>query len=95
MKQISNFFLMNLFFSYFVTKNNDIAKKVFSKSLHPKFGFPFSIVGINITSWVHRLLTEGHLKTHFYNDSELLSTNSINIENFHKIYCKFQLLFLD
>ena len=56
--------------------------------MHPKFGYPFSIVGINITSWIYNLLIDGHLKTHFYNDSELLAVDKINMENFHKIYSK-------
>jgi hypothetical protein len=68
---------------------NEKAKQVYNKSLHPKLGYPFSIVGISITSWVYKLLNGNFLKTHFYNDSELLSVSSINLENFHKIYCKF------
>ena len=75
--------------SYFVVSMNDLAKSIFSKSLHPKYGYPFAIVGINITSWIHKLLLDGHLKTHFYNDSELLAVDKIKIENFNKIYCKF------
>ena len=74
--------------SYFVTSMNDLAKSIFSKSLHPKYGYPFAIVGINITSWIHKLLLDGHLKTHFYNDSELLAVDKIKIENFNKIYCR-------
>lgn len=77
--------LLNL--HYFSTNMNEKAKQVYNKSLHPKLGYPFSIVGISITSWVYKLLNGNFLKTHFYNDSELLSVSSINLENFHKIYC--------
>jgi hypothetical protein len=64
------------------------ARNIYSLSLHPKYGYPFAIVGINITAWIQMMLKEGHLKTHFYNDSDLLSTEKIEIESFHKIYCK-------
>lgn len=70
----------------FATNYNELASKIYSKSLHPKFGYPFAIVGINITSWIYFLLLNGHLKTHFYNDSALLARNNINLENFNKIY---------
>ena len=69
------------------------AKSVFSKSLNPKFGYPFAIVGINISSWVHKLLVDGHLKTHFFNNSELMSIDKINIENYNKIYGKSFIIF--
>lgn len=77
--------LLNL--HYFSTNKSEQARQVYNKSLHPKHGYPFSIVGISITSWVYKLLNGSYLKTHFYNDSELLSVASINLENFHKIYC--------
>lgn len=71
----------------FATENSDIAVKVYSKSLHPKHGYPFAIVGINMTSLIYHLLADGHLKTHFYNNSALLARDKINVEQFNKLYC--------
>lgn len=71
----------------FSTTYKESALQVYSKSLHPKFGYPFAIVGINITSWIYHLLSEGYLKTHFYNDSALLARDKINLSNFNRIYC--------
>jgi ELMO domain-containing protein len=78
--------------SYFINKQNVIARSIYSKSLHPIHGYPFAIVGINITSWIYNLLTDGFLKTHFYNNSELLSIEKFDLEDIHKIYCNFTLL---
>ena len=78
-----------IYFSYFVTNMNDVARSVYSKSLNPKYGYPFAIVGINISSWIYKLLLDGHLKTHFFNNSELMSIDKINIDNYNKIYGKF------
>lgn len=77
---------------YFATEYKEIARQVYNKSLHPKFGYPFAIVGINITSWIYHLLSDGHLKTHFYNDSALLARDNINLLNFNKIY---QIIFVE
>ena len=66
----------------------ETARSVYSRSLNPKYGYPFAIVGINITSWLHKLLLDGHLKTHFYNNSELMSIDKINIDNLNKVYGK-------
>jgi hypothetical protein len=68
---------------------NDIARSVYSKSLNPKYGYPFAIVGINISSWIYKLLLDGNLKTHFFNNSELMSIDKINIDYYNKIYGKF------
>lgn len=71
---------------YFTTECEETATQVYSRSLHPKFWYPFAIVGINITSWIYHMLSDGHLKTHFYNDSALLDKSKFDLQNFNKIY---------
>uniref|UniRef100_A0A6V7LW16 ELMO domain-containing protein n=1 Tax=Bracon brevicornis TaxID=1563983 RepID=A0A6V7LW16_9HYME len=51
-------------------------------STHPKYGYAFAIVGINITSMAMRLLKDGTAKTHIYNSSKTLPT----IRAFHQFY---------
>ncbi len=64
-----------------------MARNIYSKSLHPQHGYPFAIVGIHLTASIHKLLNDGILKTHFYNDSES-PNNAINVEDFHGIFGK-------
>lgn len=71
-----------------VTKHNEIARNIFLKSKHPKFGYSFAIVGINVIAWVYKLLVDGDLKTHFYNYSEFLKIDKIKLENFYRIFGK-------
>ncbi|CAF0943819.1 unnamed protein product [Brachionus calyciflorus] len=72
--------------NYLVTKHNDIARNLYSKSKHPKYGYSFAIVGINVIAWVYKLLIDGDLKTHFYNYSEFLKIDKIKMENFYRIF---------
>ena len=64
---------------------NDLAKNIYSKSLHPKHGYPFAIAGIHITASIHKIITDGQLKTHFYNESETYATEK-HIEAFQQIF---------
>ena len=75
-------------FSFLVTKFNDIARNLYSQSLHPSYGYHFAIVSINITSWTYKMLTEGDLKNHFYNTSHFIDTDRIKLEHFFRIYSK-------
>ncbi|XP_054163144.1 ELMO domain-containing protein 2-like [Oppia nitens] len=68
---------------YFVTTYKDPARHILMHSLHPKHGFPFAIVGINLTHLALSLLTSGNLKTHFFNSYNRL----FKLEDFHKVYC--------
>lgn len=47
--------------------------------------YSFAIVGINITSLAHQLLSQGHLKTHFYNSV----SGRPRLEHFHLVFCKY------
>ncbi len=40
-----------------------------------------------MTSLIYNLLSDGYLKTHFYNKSALLARDKINLANFNKLYC--------
>lgn len=68
---------------YFATELNGAARHVLSHSRHPRFGYTFAIVGINLTSMAYKLLKSGAAKNHFYNRSR----RAADIEAFHKFYC--------
>lgn len=73
--------LINLVF--FSENYTDAARKVLSHASHPKLGYSYAIVGINLTEMAYSLLKSGALKPHFYNTilgkPELL--------HFHQLYC--------
>ncbi|XP_055707335.1 ELMO domain-containing protein 2 [Phlebotomus papatasi] len=73
--------LENLLF--FAREYHGAAQHVLSHSHHPKHGYTFAIVGINLTSMAYKLLKSGAAKTHIYN--AVYSTPSIN--TFHHLYC--------
>ncbi|CAG2104667.1 unnamed protein product [Medioppia subpectinata] len=68
---------------FFTTVYREPARHILQHSLHPQHGFPFAIVGINLTHLALTLLSDGHLKTHFYN----LYNRIFKLEDFHKVYC--------
>ncbi|XP_024947079.1 ELMO domain-containing protein 2 [Cephus cinctus] len=68
---------------YFAQEYSGTVKQVLLHSLHPRYGYPFAIVGINLTSMALRLLRDGSAKTHIYNSSKTLPT----IRAFHHFYC--------
>lgn len=68
---------------YFAEEYTGAARHVLSHSMHPKHGYTFAIVGINLTSMAYTLLRTGAAKTHIYN----LNTTQPTIEHFHKLYC--------
>lgn len=67
---------------YFVTQYQPYAQKLLSHSKHPKYGYSYAIVGINISFMTYTLLKDGHLKTHMYN-----SVHELNMDDFHNTYC--------
>lgn len=67
---------------YFAREYGTAAKHILSHSHHPKFGYSFAIVGINLTHMACKLLQENTLKTHFFNICEGKPT----INNFHHFY---------
>lgn len=67
---------------YFVKKYKDAARHVLSHSMHPRFGYTFAIVGINITSMAFRMVKEGSAKTQFFN----IFKTAPEVEHFHMFY---------
>lgn len=67
---------------YFAKQFGTAAKHILSHSHHPKFGYSFAIVGINLTHMAYRLLQDSALKTHLYNVTE----GRPLIEHFHHFY---------
>nr|XP_012223064.1 PREDICTED: ELMO domain-containing protein 2 [Linepithema humile] len=68
---------------YFAQEYPSMATHVLSHSNHPRYGYAFAIVGINLTSMALKLLRDGSAKTHIYNSSKTLPT----IRAFHQFYC--------
>lgn len=68
---------------YFAQEYPSAATHVLSHSAHPRYGYAFAIVGINLTSMALKLLRDGSAKTHIYNYSKTLPT----IRAFHQFYC--------
>lgn len=68
---------------YFAQEYPGAATHVLSHSTHPRYGYAFAIVGINLTSMALKLLRDGTAKTHIYNSSKTLPT----IRAFHQFYC--------
>ncbi|XP_019389925.1 PREDICTED: ELMO domain-containing protein 2 isoform X2 [Crocodylus porosus] len=68
---------------YFSKHYASEARQILSHSNHPKLGYSYAIVGINLTEMAYSLLKSGALKSHFYNAVPGLP----NIEHFHQIYC--------
>jgi len=62
-------------------------RHLLSHSQHPKYGYTFAVVGINITHMAWRLLKEGHAKPHFYNLLRNGRKGYPTIEQFHQFYC--------
>ncbi|KAJ2952227.1 hypothetical protein O0L34_g4503 [Tuta absoluta] len=73
--------LENLLF--FATEYPQAASHLLSHSQHPRYGYTFAIVGINITSMAYHLLDDGSAKTYMFNAKHDLP----NINLFHKFYC--------
>ncbi|PZC86730.1 hypothetical protein B5X24_HaOG206292 [Helicoverpa armigera] len=68
---------------YFAMEYPQISSHVLSHSLHPKYGYTYAIVGINITSMAYFLLKDGSAKTYMFNAKQYLP----NVNLFHKFYC--------
>lgn len=66
---------------YFAREYSSAAKHILSHSHHPKFGFSFAIVGINLTHLAYRLLMDYSLRSHLYNQNKLP-----DISAFHHFY---------
>jgi len=67
---------------YFCREFGSTAKHILSHSHHPRFGYSFAIVGINLTHMAYKMLQEDALKTHMYN----VTAGRPNMENFHHFF---------
>lgn len=67
---------------HFSSSYNCAARHVLSHSHHPKYGYSFAIVGINLTSMACNLLAQGKLKSHLYNSIG----GKAEMDDFHKVY---------
>nr|CAG4634965.1 EOG090X0AMT [Alona affinis] len=72
--------LENLLF--FAENYSDAARHVLSHSTHPKHGYSFAIVGINLTHLAFTLWKDGAAKSHIYNMGRPPA-----LRHFHRFYC--------
>ncbi|XP_049770655.1 ELMO domain-containing protein 2 [Schistocerca cancellata] len=68
---------------YFAQEYPGAACHVLSHSHHPRYGYAFAIVGINLTSMAYHMLKDGTAKTHFFN----VTRGCPAISSFHQFYC--------
>uniref|UniRef100_A0A4W3JYQ5 ELMO/CED-12 domain containing 2 n=1 Tax=Callorhinchus milii TaxID=7868 RepID=A0A4W3JYQ5_CALMI len=68
---------------YFGEHYTEVARQILSHSNHPKIGYSYAIVGINLTEMAYSLLKSGALKAHFYN----LVPGVPQMHHFHQFYC--------
>ncbi|CAG9795240.1 unnamed protein product [Diatraea saccharalis] len=68
---------------YFASEYPQASSHVLSHSLHPKYGYTYAIVGINITSMAYYLLQDGSAKTYMFNAKQHMP----NVNLFHRFYC--------
>lgn len=68
---------------YFAQEYPGAACHVLSHSHHPRYGYAFAIVGINLTSMAYHMLKDGTAKTHFFNAAR----GCPGVPTFHQFYC--------
>ncbi|NWT51749.1 ELMD2 protein, partial [Erythrocercus mccallii] len=68
---------------YFSKHYTNEARQILSRSNHPKLGYSYAIVGINLTEMAYSLLKNGALKPHLYN----VVSGLPQMEHFHQFYC--------
>ncbi|OBS68584.1 hypothetical protein A6R68_02874, partial [Neotoma lepida] len=67
---------------YFSENYTSEAHQILSRSNHPKLGYSYAIVGINLTEMAYSLLKSEALKLHLYNFVPGIPT----MEHFHQFY---------
>uniref|UniRef100_A0A3B5A964 ELMO domain containing 2 n=1 Tax=Stegastes partitus TaxID=144197 RepID=A0A3B5A964_9TELE len=76
--------LLGLINLVFFSENYTVeARQVLSHANHPKLGYSYAIVGINLTEMAYSLLKSGALKPHFYNTVQ----GTPELQHFHQLYC--------
>jgi hypothetical protein len=74
---------------YFAKEYNTAAKHILSHSHHPKHGYSFAIVGINLTHLALKLLQDGSAKSHIFNVcalSPMENEKNPILKHFHHFY---------
>merc|ERR1739848_795697 len=74
---------------YFAKEYNTAAKHILSHSHHPKHGYSFAIVGINLTHMALKLLQDGSAKSHMFNVCALSPMEEERkpiLKHFHHLY---------
>lgn len=69
---------------YFAKEHNSHALQALQHSHHPKYGYSYAIVGINLTSMAYELMNNGLLRVHFYNNQD---DSNFNLLHFNEVYC--------
>ncbi|XP_018418914.1 PREDICTED: ELMO domain-containing protein 2 [Nanorana parkeri] len=68
---------------YFSRHYTEESRAILSHSNHPKIGYSYAIVGINLTEMAYSLLKSGALKSHFYN----MVPGFPEMKCFHQFFC--------
>lgn len=68
---------------YFSENYTSEAHQILSRSNHPKLGYSYAIVGINLTEMAYSLLKSEALKLHLYK----FVPGAPTMEHFHQFYC--------
>ncbi|XP_041056161.1 ELMO domain-containing protein 2 isoform X2 [Carcharodon carcharias] len=68
---------------FFGDHYTETARQVLSHSNHPKIGYSYAIVGINLTEMAYSMMKSGLLKAHFCN----LVPGVPQLHHFHQFYC--------
>lgn len=68
---------------YFSKNYTEESRLILSHSNHPKIGYSYAIVGINLTEMAYSLLKSGALKSHFYN----MVPGFPEMKCFHQFFC--------
>uniref|UniRef100_H2Z9Q9 ELMO domain-containing protein n=1 Tax=Ciona savignyi TaxID=51511 RepID=H2Z9Q9_CIOSA len=68
---------------YYAEVHNDLARKTLLHSHHPQYGYSYAIVGINLTSMAYELMSDGLLRTHFFNTV----CGRPSLDDFNEVFC--------
>nr|CAG4650365.1 EOG090X0AMT [Sida crystallina] len=72
---------------YFSKNYSGAALHVLSHSHHPKYGYSFACVGINLTHMSYHMWKDGTAKTHVFNACHHTHAEVPDMSHFHRFYC--------
>ncbi|XP_076044267.1 ELMO domain-containing protein 2 [Oratosquilla oratoria] len=67
---------------FFAENHTNVARHILMHAQHPRYGYSYAIVGINITHMAYNFLKFGNAKTHFFNSCKGIP----NVRAFHQFY---------